>query len=616
MVKKWLRDISFQKKMSLIFTGVCAFSTSVGGILYYQFAQREIVTNYKANAESLAVQLCYTLDARLQAVNRRAFAALTDTSFIQPLNDYMSAPDPKKEVILSGEAMYCLRDISLAEPLVHSTLVYTDKGIWSDFTSYRNWDFDFEKSAFGEIYQDSDAPAIQWLPTMQDEIFKDGDAVIPYVRRFSVSSGTSDYAYLIIQLDQQALLDELADDSNMVGEFLITDSSGNYIVSTAGVNAADLEKLEEMNRGQEASGYGGDLIYHGEEYLMYKGVVSINDWQIYILKSKAELLDSVGRLRMLIIWLSVVMIAICLLIVLFLSRQMTSSLQRLALQMNRMRNGELEARYYYPYKDEIGSLAKSFNYMADQVEQSMKKQEEYIAVLKEERDFVEQAQKQKRKAELQALQAQINPHFLYNTLNTITWLASEQGMNEVRILSNALGKFFRIGLSRGAEVIPVKDELEHVKSYLTIQEIRYAEVMEYTLDVPEELWPCTILKLVLQPLVENSIYHGIKEKNGKGRIVLRAREEQSPDGSPQILFTVEDTGVGMSRDKVESINRALEIGTTEHSDGYGIFNVNERIKLYYGEGYGLHYESCEGEWTRATLTIPKCMQEKDKCTEY
>lgn len=616
MVKKWLRDISFQKKMSLIFTVVCAFSTSVGGILYYQFAQREIVTNYKANAESLAVQLCYTLDARLQAVNRRAFAALTDTSFIQPLNDYMSAPDPKKEVILSGEAMYCLRDISLAEPLVHSTLVYTDKGIWSDFTCYRNWDFDFEKSAFGEIYQDSDAPAIQWLPTMQDEIFKDGDAVIPYVRRFSVGSGTSDYAYLIIQLDQQALLDELADDSNMVGEFLITDSSGNYIVSTAGVNAADLEKLEEMNRGQEASGYGGDLIYHGEEYLMYKGVVSINDWQIYILKSKAELLDSVGRLRMLIIWLSVVMIAICLLIVLFLSRQMTSSLQRLALQMNRMRNGELEARYYYPYKDEIGSLAKSFNYMADQVEQSMKKQEEYIAVLKEERDFVEQAQKQKRKAELQALQAQINPHFLYNTLNTITWLASEQGMNEVRILSNALGKFFRIGLSRGAEVIPVKDELEHVKSYLTIQEIRYAEVMEYTLDVPEELWPCTILKLVLQPLVENSIYHGIKEKNGKGRIVLRAREEQSPDGSPQILFTVEDTGVGMSRDKVESINRALEIGTTEHSDGYGIFNVNERIKLYYGECYGLHYESCEGEWTRATLTIPKCMQEKDKCTEY
>ena len=99
MVKKWLRDISFQKKMSLIFTVVCAFSTSVGGILYYQFAQREIVTNYKANAESLAVQLCYTLDARLQAVNRRAFAALTDTSFIQPLNDYMSAPDPKKEVI-------------------------------------------------------------------------------------------------------------------------------------------------------------------------------------------------------------------------------------------------------------------------------------------------------------------------------------------------------------------------------------------------------------------------------------------------------------------------------------------------------------------------------------
>ena len=601
MVKKWLRDISFQKKMSLIFTVVCAFSTSVGGILYYQFAQREIVTNYKANAESLAVQLCYTLDARLQAVNRRAFAALTDTSFIQPLNDYMSAPDLKKEVILSGEAMYCLRDISLAEPLVYSTLVYTDKGIWSDFTRYRNWDFDFEKSAFGEIYQDSDAPAIQWLPTMQDEIFKDGDAVIPYVRRFSVGSGTSDYAYLIIQLDQQALLDELADDSNMVGEFLITDSSGNYIVSTAGVNAADLEKLEEMNRGQEASGYGGDLIYHGEEYLMYKGVVSINDWQIYILKSKAELLDSVGRLRMLIIWLSVVMIAICLLIVLFLSRQMTSSLQRLALQMNRMRNGELEARYYYPYKDEIGSLAKSFNYMADQVEQSMKKQEEYIAVLKEERDFVEQAQKQKRKAELQALQAQINPHFLGNCFNAVYNASLTGDFEQVLDLTTYLNRYFRFMAQVENDFVLLEEELRFTDDFLSIQKLRFGDAFSYTVSVPAFLRQARVPPSVIKSFAENAVKYA-RNMSREAKIDIRA-SMQNREGETYLWLEVLDNGPGFS----DEVLQVLQQKALPFFDGrvhIGIANVRQRLELLYAGKAEIHLENRPDGGTHVSVILP------------
>ena len=440
---------------------------------------------------------------------------------------------------------------------------------------------------------------------MTDEIFKGGNQVIPYVRRFTVGAGIEEPAYLIIQLDQKEMIKELTGDAKKLGEILITDEKGRYIAGTPGVSDPALQKkLSGENRSQEDVWYSGDIKANGENYLMYKGVLEINNWQIYILKSKADLLESVGRLRNLIVGLTVGMIAVCLVLVIFLSRQLTSSLQRLTVQMNRMRNGELEARYYYPYTDEVGSLAKSFNYMADQVEKSMKKQEEYIQVLKEERNFVEQVQKQKRKAELRALQAQINPHFLYNTLNTITWMASDQGMDEVRILSNSLGKFFRISLSRGAEVISVQDEIDHVKSYLTIQEIRYAEVMQYEIDVPQELRSFTILKLVLQPLVENSIYHGIKEKGCRCQIRISAEKRSDPTGREWLRFVVEDTGMGIDPEKLETINEGLEEGTTEQRDGYGIFNVNERIKLYYGEEYGLTYESREGEWTRAILTIP------------
>lgn len=605
MLFKGIRNISFRKKMTLIFTVVCTFTTCIAGILYYRFAEKEIVENFTANAESLVSQLGNTLDTRLEAVNRRAFAALTNQSFIQPLSDYVSMPDVEKEVVLASEAAYWLKDISRAEPLVHSALLYTSQGAWDDYTKAREWEFQFEESAFWDIYQNPEADAIQWMPAMTDEIFRGKDQVIPYVRRFTIAQNITEPAYLIIQLDQEELLEELTGNTKKLGEILITDEKGHYIAGTPGIADADLQReLFGMNQSQEDVWYSGDIEVEGEAYLMYKGVLKINNWQIYILKTKADLLASVGRLRNLIVGLTIGIVGICLILVAFLSRQLTSSLQRLAVQMNRMRNGELDARYYYPYTDEVGSLAKSFNYMADQVEKSMKKQEEYIQVLKEERDFVEQAQKQKRKAELRALQAQINPHFLYNTLNTITWMASDQGMDEIRILSNSLGKFFRISLSKGAEVITVQDEIEHVKSYLAIQEIRYSEVMQYEIDVPQELMNCTILKLVLQPLVENAIYHGIREKEMLCLIRIQAKQKTNFNGQEWIQFVVEDNGMGIAPEKLEAMNEGLEEGTTDNRDGYGIFNVNERIKLYYGEEYGLSYESKEGEWTRAILTVP------------
>ena len=291
------------------------------------------------------------------------------------------------------------------------------------------------------------------------------------------------------------------------------------------------------------------------------------------MKSQNELLDNVRRLRDLIMILTPVFIGISWLVAALLSRQMTSSLERLSVQMNRMRQGEMDARYYYPYKDEIGSLAKTFNYMADEIELSMKKQEEYIALLQEEKEFAEQMQRQKRKAELRALQAQINPHFLYNTLNTITWMASDVGADEIRVLSNSLGKFFRIALSRGAEVITIKEEIEHVKSYLSIQEIRYAEIMEYLVDIPMELERFTTLKLVLQPLVENAIYHGIKPKMGKNLIKVSAQTRLNDQEKWDIVFVVEDSGVGIAPEKLNEINQGLKAGRTNSNSGYGIFNV-------------------------------------------
>ena len=144
-----------------------------------------------------------------------------------------------------------------------------------------------------------------------------------------------------------------------------------------------------------------------------------------------------------------------------------------------------------------------------------------------------------------------------------------------------------------------------MKSYLSIQEIRYAEIMEYSVEVPNELEAFPILKLVLQPLVENAIYHGIKPKSGKNIIQIKAEEYTDHQERRDIIFTVYDTGVGIEREKLKKINQWLKAGKTDSSNGYGIFNVNERIQLYYGIEYGLSYESEAGKWTKAILRIPK-----------
>jgi two-component system sensor histidine kinase YesM len=224
---------------------------------------------------------------------------------------------------------------------------------------------------------------------------------------------------------------------------------------------------------------------------------------------------------------------------------------------------------------------------------------------------VKNVQKQKRIAELKALQAQINPHFLYNTLNAITWQAADQGASEISILANSLGKFFRLSLSKGNEVISLKDEIEHVRSYLDIQRIRYKSKLNYQIHVDHELLGISTIKLILQPLVENSIYHGIKLKEQEGQINISFSKHIEDNGITVIKMCVEDNGIGIEDDKLKSINECLMEGNSIQKEGYGIYNVNERIKLYYGDTYGLMFESKFGEWTRATIIIPTRITEVD-----
>lgn len=242
--------------------------------------------------------------------------------------------------------------------------------------------------------------------------------------------------------------------------------------------------------------------------------------------------------------------------------------------------------------DEITELGMSFNIM--------------IGKIKELLDSKIKEQELLKKAELRALQAQINPHFLYNTLDTIIWMAESKNTDQVVTMVSALSDFFRISLSKGMDWITIGEEVERVRNYLTIQKMRYHDILDFKIQVDENVTENTILKLLLQPLVENALYHGIKNKRQMGMINLRARRK----GEREVIFEVEDNGIGFKPEKLEKLRAELQ----EDSDdiklesGFGLGNVNKRIRLYYGKQYGLSVQSQFGIGTCVTLVIPAKME--------
>lgn len=201
--------------------------------------------------------------------------------------------------------------------------------------------------------------------------------------------------------------------------------------------------------------------------------------------------------------------------------------------------------------------------------------------------------------ETKLLQEQINPHFLYNTLDTIVWLAEDNRNEEAVAMVTSLSDFFRTTLCQGRDYITVREEEAHIISYLKIQQFRYQDIMDYEIQIEEEMKKFVIPKLLLQPLVENALYHGVKKKRGKSLIRVKGFQKDE-----KLIFQVIDNGKGMSAEELNTLRENVQKGPDERKNkGFGLANVNQRIRHYYGETYGLYIESTENEGTEATIII-------------
>lgn len=280
----------------------------------------------------------------------------------------------------------------------------------------------------------------------------------------------------------------------------------------------------------------------------------------------------------------------------FLPLSITRPINELMDVTDKVSKGDLSVRSNIDSQDELGVLSNSLNDMIDKIN-------ELLGQITKEQIRI-------REAELELLQSQINPHFLYNTLDTIVWLAEGGYQKEVVSMVKNLSAFFRTSISRGKEIISIEEELVHAGSYLEIQRFRYQDILSYEIDVADEFKNYLIPKITLQPLIENALYHGIKNKRGGGTIKVYAKTE----GKNFALY-VEDDGIGMTPERLLQINEGIETRKPSEKKIYGLYNVNERIRLKFGNEYGIVISSEYEKGTVSKITLPAIIEENIQLSE-
>ena len=431
-----------------------------------------------------------------------------------------------------------------------------------------------------------------FLPQVQQIFESSSDQyrwVIPMTRVVEITKGTDTVqGILLIHLNYTGL--KLLLDGVTLGNegyIYLIDGNGEIIYHP---RAQLIDSGLEHENNRAVSEYRDGIYqetFQGEERVITVKSVGYTGWKLIGVTPERGFSLNNLKTNLFVVFVSAFFLFILALINAYISNRITIPIQKLEESVGELEAGKLDTQIYIGGSYEIQHLGRSIGDMAARIQKLM--------------DDIVAEHESKRKSEFDTLQSQINPHFLYNTLDIIVWMIENEQKAEAVKIVTALARFFRISLSKGKSIITVRDELEHVRNYLMIQQMRFKNKFEYKIDADPESLDLASLKLMLQPLVENAIYHGMEFMDGDGEILIQARLK---DG--ELWFTIQDNGLGMPLEQAESL---LSHGAPVHSStgrgsGIGVKNVNERIRLYFGKEYGLSIFSEPDEGTTIHIHLP------------
>ena len=415
----------------------------------------------------------------------------------------------------------------------------------------------------------------------EDILNRKGDYVLALVRYLKGISDREELGMMLLELSPSDILNDWDLGENTDSLVFVLDKENRILFPAGdeflGKSFSHLESETSLFRN-----------YHSTEYTLER-----YGWRVIVLKS---LEDQIAQnKKMLFITLFFLLTAILFYIVTFFNtiNRITYPLKKLTETIHMVRDGDRSARFLYASEDEVGYLTKSFNVMLDRIDDL------YQRSLLEERE--------KQEAEYRALQSRMNPHFLYNTLNSIRWMAIIQGAENIVESLEILGRLLRKGMSSKGPLVLLKEEILMLDDYVSLQKIRYKNKFDYICKVPESIRSYCSLKFLLQPIVENSIFHGIEPKEGKGTITVRGDVERG-----DLFLTVRDDGVGFD---TRIFNPIADYCEHRQDDRIGLLNVHKRIVRRFGETYGISLHSSLGEFTEVMIRIPliSCSAVEDEC---
>lgn len=558
----WFNGIKLRYKLAIFYSLFCFLPVML--LFWLSFLQmRSIIDDKgKMNLQSYLQQSVSSMDRTLDGYNSLSDYIAFDRTLAEVFSMEYGTPYEQYEQ-LTQKVDPILRTASYFHDGMQQITIYTDNGMVKHDTTVAPVS-EIEET---DWYQKTlEHPGLNWFANYQEE-------TLFSARKLAFSGAREGVNILYMDVDYQKLFTPYAETLISECGLYITDQDGKLVFEESRFSGKnqnyDLtysEFLEQRDRGST-------------DYIILCEQSNTTGWTVWLYQPvglAGEAMRPIGVM-------AGVTILICIfaaVLAYFITSGMVSSrIERLTHFMQEVQEGSMDMQMESDDRDEIGMLYRGFGSMMKRIRTLIN--EVYLSKITQ------------KEAELKALQAQINPHFLYNTLSLINWKALAAGEEDISRMTLALSTFYRTALNRGRNVLQVETELSNTRAYLEIQSMLHDGDFDYEIEAQTEILQCESLNLILQPLVENAIHHGIEEKtDGRGKITVRGWKEDNC-----VWFMVEDNGVGMEQEVADKI-------LTMESKGYGVRNVDERIRLCYGEKYAMKVESVVGKGTKMTIHFP------------
>ncbi|WP_134699233.1 sensor histidine kinase [Ammoniphilus sp. YIM 78166] len=575
---------SFKSTILTLFLPIIVICILVTGFVSYFLASSQLQENAFKSINDTVFQTKSYLDNQLRDVFEQLVALSNHPDTLSVIARHPSDIGPSDYIRMDTH----LSRIASFNPIIESALIHLHDGKFVLFRSDDQWaKVRFSYPDYRERFQGGQED-FYWQNLHQDDIFissREESEVVSVFKLIGKEQAKAN-GVLLFHINRDFF-------RNVFNDSLIGENGYLVLVNQEGVmsfkqvdeeyqlNDEVLKHLQGITKDQGRFEFQKP---NGKKMLVIYDTLSVNRWKVAAVFPEEDLLKRVDYIKVVTLIVAVLLIIVAVFLASMIARYITRPISYLVNSMKGFEKGNMEVKLDVVGASEIGLLYKGVRDLVVRVNRLL--------------DQIRAEQETKRQLELAVMQAQINPHFLYNTLYSIKGL-SDMGLNkEASSMVTALSNFFRIGISRGQEIIRVQEEVEHISNYMFIQEMRYGDDFSYDIEVEPRILHGQMIKLTLQPLIENAIYHGVKQTRGIGHIQVNGYLLDE-----DICFEVKDNGAGMSKERLEEIRKGLS-DKDPAKLGFGVRSVHERIQLHYGEKYGLTIDSEEGKGTIVKVLIP------------